>query len=77
MKTQEMFTVSGVAPDVQYARAAAWNGLRLVLGSEDEEQWALTQAMYSITEVESETGEPEAACRYTITMARVNAEVEA
>lgn len=46
-KRLEMFTASGVSPDVAYARAAAWNALRLILGGvESDELWRLQAVNY-------------------------------
>ena len=74
----EQFIVSGVAPDVTYARAAAWQGLRGVLGPESDAQWALAQATYQLAQVaDGVTGEPSDACRYDIVMQRVPQEIEA
>lgn len=81
---QEVFVVEGVAPDVRYARAAAWEGLRQILGGDDEAQWGFALANYQLTEVldptadEPTLGEPPktvSACRYHIELARVEQEV--
>lgn len=77
MDPQEIFIVTGVSPDVQYARAAGWNGLRQILGSEPESQWALFRAEYRLAQVEGDDGELETACQYQIDFRRVSAEVEA
>lgn len=71
---KEFFKVVGVAPDVTYARVAALNGLRSILGPESEELWELAQAEYAIAEVGESA---ERGCYYTITFARVREEVEA
>ena len=76
MQGQETFTVQGVTPDVNYARAAAWNALRQILGNEPEDLWEMFGAAYTICEVDGEDG-IEVACKYEITLVRVREEVEA
>ena len=70
---QEIFAVSGVAPDVTYARAAAWQGLLQILGTDPPESWALHRAMYNIGEIEAEEPDeaPRVVCRYQIEIVRI------
>lgn len=81
----ETFVVDGVAPDVRYARAAAWEGLRAILGGEDEEQWGFKTGQYTLAEVPAHDSPEEPtvddpprftpACRYHIELVRVEQEV--
>lgn len=53
MDAKEVFIVSGTAPDVTYARAAAWQGLTQGLGPEPPEQWVLQQSTFTPGELTS------------------------
>jgi hypothetical protein len=51
----ETFDVSGTTMDITYARVAAWESLRLILGSDPEEAWRLMGMRYALAEVRGET----------------------
>lgn len=87
MTPKEIFIVEGVSRSIPYARAAAWEGLRQILGGEDEAQWALVVGQYNPAEVVADDSplnptldDPPhmiPACRYHIEIARIEVEVEA
>lgn len=52
----EIFRAAGTTMDVTYARIAAWEALRSVLGSDPVAAWRLGRMAYGLAEINTEDG---------------------
>ena len=75
--TKETFIVAGAEANVVNARYLAWQGLRAVLASDNEEQWSLADITHEFVPADKSPTGDRPCVRFTATFSREPDEEEA